>query len=87
MATLGNDGQTCCQAVCPLVFVLGNKGEKKAKIQENKWIGLMSNVSSHEGQPNKVIIALPFVPLNDTSHSPMPDSVTRSVEITTLHLI
>ena len=47
----------------------------------------MSNVSSHEGQPNKVITALPSIPLNSASHSPMPDSLTRSIETTTLHLI
>ena len=46
----------------------------------------MSNVSSHEGQPN-VITALPSIPLNSTSHSPMPDSLTQSIEMTTLHLI
>ena len=28
---------------------------EKAKIQENNWIGLMSRVSSNQGQPDKVV--------------------------------
>jgi hypothetical protein len=39
-------------------------------VEANKWIRLMSRISSSQGQQSKVIMALPVPPLCCTSHLP-----------------
>ena len=83
---LGNDNQTCCQVVCPLIFVLENKGEKKLRFKKTIGLGWCQGSLLTKGSQTR-LLALPFIPLNYTNRWPMPGFLTQGVEIITSYLI